>query len=313
MLSRGEVGILYQLVGVVYYDIATLQESRRENIPGDFIHYVENDDVILLLTRNFSSYSPSNLIIIRKVTRPKRETNSSIPSVRSFFLSDNVVYYVRLASEEHIYTCNLSDDKLESSLLLHIPGGVANMGHKNGFLYVLIRIPHEIGVFNIEGACPIRVDVKPNLMHLLTENEHLQNRFSSVSCWSWNDLKKSRQTVEVIKIYGDVILVGLNSEIFYVFYVPHLENPLDILFHTEFKPIINISLQHFLDGGGAFTHIDVMEGTDGPTVLVGMDRETVVLKLELIKTENGRVPRTGRIARKVSPVYRWRKSLFSHQ
>lgn len=215
----------------------------------------------------------SDLHVIRKVIRPRQEEKCCITSVRSFFLTVDVLYYVKFGNEEHIYTCNLSDDKLESSLLLQIPGGVVIMGYKNGFLYVLMKMPHEIGIFNVDGASPVRVDLQPNLIDLLCENEHLQDRFSSLGCWSWNDLKKPRPDVEIIKIYGDIIFIGLYIEIFLIFDVPHLGNRLDI-FHTDCKPV----LQYNFKGGGEFTHIDVMERNDGHTVLVGMRREIVVLK-----------------------------------
>ncbi|XP_069364219.1 uncharacterized protein [Maniola hyperantus] len=272
ILKGGEIGIQTERA-ITYYDINTLKQSDRNIISGYYYSYVENDNVILV------NNTASHLHVIRKVLRTPLQEDTILPSVKTFLLNNDKVYYATMNNE--IYMCDLLQERIESNLLGQTEYVIC-FGYKNG-LHILTCERNIYTLIGTEIIFQRKLDEASNLMHMLNQYNFLENlEWRAYYVWIFkldhHIPRGGLRDIIFVKVYGDIVFVGTLSGEFRIYRSPYLNNELD-LFNT--KPVkqydfSNNDLPEHRDMSAVFK-VDVIEGEDSHTVLVGMRDMLAVL------------------------------------
>ncbi|CAH2211562.1 jg4654 [Pararge aegeria aegeria] len=255
----------------------TLNQSNRKIITGDYLRYYENDELVIVLALT------AHLHVIRKVLRtPRHMTEAWFPSVINFLIHEDQLYYV--TTNNNIFICNLSNEKIQSSLLIHMEDGIMCMGHKNGYLNVLTYLRNIFTVVDEVNVFRRTLDDSQNLFHELVKYNLLDNLdwrvfFLWLFILNRTIPHNSIRNIIVTKVYGDVVFVGSILGVFRIYCSPYLNNEFDI-FNTE--PVKQYNFMERSDcpvlSDSPIIQIDVIEGEDSHTVLVGMPKKIAVIK-----------------------------------
>lgn len=274
LLKDGEIGI-HNEKAIIYYDVNTLKQTNRPVLSGHYYRYFENNDVILVLG------TTSHLYVIRKVLRTPLQADTIFPSVKTFLVNENVVYFA--TRENKIHICNLLQDEIKSCVLGQIPDHVECFGYKND-LHILTYKRNIYTIIGTEIIFQRNIDDTPNLLHMLNQYNFLENLdFGMYYHWMFilehHIPRDSLRKIFVVKVYGDMVFVGSNSGDLKIYHSPYLNNELD-LFNTE--PVKQYNLGSYNNDRPGLSSrpiikIDVIEREDSHTVIVGMPHKIVVL------------------------------------
>ncbi|XP_063631105.1 uncharacterized protein LOC134802393 [Cydia splendana] len=277
ILRDGIIGV-HKKGAIEYYDIDTLEKSKRSSITGDYLRYTENDDYIIILSYHL------HLFIIRKaIQNPKYETNVTFDNVKSFILAKNKVYYVTL--EDQIYVCLLEDGGLTEQFITNSSDGVMCLGFTD-MLHVLTFQRNIYTVVNdndLHFTCSI--DSDSNLLHQLREYNFLERMDWRVYIQWMYVLNHTipegpLRDIVVVRVYGDVAFVGSNWGVLRIYYAPYTGDGEFDLFNSE--PVKQYNFMERYDcpvlSMCPIIQIDVMEGEAGHTVIVAMPKKIAVLE-----------------------------------
>ncbi|PZC70562.1 uncharacterized protein LOC135119233 [Helicoverpa armigera] len=279
ILGNGVLGV-HKKAAIVYYDIETLQESKRRSITGDFSRYTENEHVIVILSFHL------HLFLIRKALfdLSQEESNVTFDNVKLYTLTENALYFVNLQDE--IFVCNYFDDKnkkLNGTLLMRSEDGIMSLGYSEGHLNVLTfqRNIYTIINNNLVFKCSLGPD--SNLLHQLQRYNFLEQLDWRVY-FQWMYVLNHAvpegplRDIIIIRPYGDVYFVGSNWGVLRIYYAPYRAGEFNI-FDTQ--PIKQYNFMERSDCPVLSTcpilQVDVFEGEDGHTVIVAMPKKIAVL------------------------------------
>ncbi|XP_062526915.1 uncharacterized protein LOC134199641 [Bombyx mori] len=274
-LRNGTAGV-HTKAGVVYYDLDTLQRSKRAVIYGDYNRYVETDDTVLLMNSNL------HLFITRKLIRsPKHIASISHDNCKLFYVIDNVVYYVSL--NESIYAVYLSDKELKSHFLVQSTEGIICLGHTGKNLNIITL---ERNIYTLIGH-------ELQLQCTITEESNLLHEFNKYNLFDHFDWRVYIQwmfalcfklpegplrDIVTVRSYGDIFFVGSDWGVLRIYHSPFTNGELDFMNHMPLKqynfmersdcPVLSVC---------PIIEIEVMEIVDGHIIMVAMPKKVAVL------------------------------------
>lgn len=260
---------------IVYYDIETLEHSKRGPLTGDYMKYTENQDIIVIQ----SNYL--HLFVIRKTLQnPRHETNVTYDNVKTFLLNDNKVYFVNLDNE--IYICELDNDNLSARLLKRCEESVMCLGYTNN-LHILTfeRNIYTITDNNLVLSC--QLEECPDLLQQFY-NYNLLETIDWRVVFQWMFILRRRvprgplQEIITVKTYGDIVFVGCNWGVLRIYYKPYVDGEFDF-YNSE-----PVKQYNFMERSDCpvltmcpIIKVDVLESENGHTVIVGMPKKIAVL------------------------------------
>lgn len=280
LIGHGEVAINSGRRGIQYYDLKTLKPSiQRKYIYGRYKKYYEDDNAIVLLHLD-SDLRVKPKVLPQKSMFTRQSKDVVFYSVEKFVVADNKIYFRE--GFYHVYACDLLNLNSGRRLVFQCKTLVYGLGCTNGVLYAVTQSGSGINIIGIDNSNPVHthsVEITPDLML----DVHLQRiflwenlRVNITPEWKkWFQLNPTKEThaVEAMKVYGDMIFVGIKGQLFHIYYVPYLKNKFDV-FYTDTKPM----KWYKFDNYGSFNDIDVMEGEACHTVVVGMTEQIILLK-----------------------------------
>lgn len=275
VLKNGILGV-HKRGSVVYYDLDTLEPSKRGPITGDYLNYAENDDTIVIMSFHL------HLFVIRKIIHnPRYETNVTFDNVKTFLLVDHEVYYVTLNDE--IYLCKLEDGDLKSVFIKRSADGIMCLGYSDGHLNVLTFQRNIYTVINNDLVFTCSLDANTNLLHLL-RNFNFLERLDWRIYFQWMYVLNHSipqgplRDIVAVRTYGDVVFVGSNWGVLRIYYAPYSAGEFD-LYSAE--PVKQYNFMERYDcpvlSMCPIIQVDVVEGEDGHTVIVAMPKKIAVL------------------------------------
>ncbi|KAJ8704965.1 hypothetical protein PYW08_012285 [Mythimna loreyi] len=276
ILGNGSLGV-HKKASIVYYDIETLQESKRGAISGDYSRYTENDSVIVILNYHLHCF------LIRKALFDKyqEESNVTFNNVKLYTLTEDALYFVNL--EDEIFVCNFDDKKLRAVFLKQSGDGIMSVGYSDGHLNILT---FQRDIYTIVGTdlvykCSLGPD--SNLLHQLQKYNFLEQLDWRVY-FQWMYVLNHAipdgplRDIIIIRPYGDVYFVGSNWGVLRIYYSPYSAGEFDI-FNTQ--PVKQYNFMERSDcpvlSMCPILQVDVFEVEDGHTVLVAMPKKIAVL------------------------------------
>ncbi|KPJ10871.1 hypothetical protein RR48_10051 [Papilio machaon] len=275
ILRDGLIGV-HTRGGIVYYHIETLDKAKREDIRGTYLRYMENDDMIVVLSYNLQ------LFIIRKtIQNPRFEPCVKFDNVKTFLLIDEITYYVTLSDD--IYECKRED--LTSKRLEHSDDGVMSLSYSRNKLHILTfqRSIYSVNGKNLVLECTLGSDT--SLLDQLSKYNFLESldwRIYNQWMYVLNHNLPHGPLRDIIKVrmYGDVVFVGSNWGVLRIYYAPYTGEIFD-LYNAE--PVRQFNFIERYDcpvlSNCPIIQIDVSEREDGHTVIVAMPKKIAVLNL----------------------------------
>lgn len=274
ILRDGIIGV-HKRGMIVYYDIETLEKSKRRDITGDYLRYTENQDTIVILSYHLQLY------VIRKVIQnPCFETNVTFDNVKTFLLIDRDVYFVNLSDE--IYVCHLEDSNLSSRFIKRTENGVMCLG----FTDKLHVLTFERNIYTVNGdnfVYTCSLGANSNLLHQLKEFNFLERLdwriyFQWMYVFNHTVPEGPLRDIVTVRAYGDVYFVGSNWGVLRIYYAPYSSGEFD-LFNAQ--PIKQYNFMERYDclvlSMCPIIQVDVMEAKDGHTVIVAMPKKIAVI------------------------------------
>lgn len=260
---------------IVYYDIETLEQSKRGPLIGDYMKYTENQDIIVIQ----SNYL--HLFVVRKnLQNPHHETNVTYDNVKTFLLIDNEVYFVNLENE--IYVCELANDNLSARLLKQCEETVLCLGYTNN-LHILTFERNIYTILDNNLVLSCQLDEYPNLLQ-----QFYNYRFLETVDWrivfQWMFILRRRvpcgplEDIITVKTYGDIVFVGCNWGVLRIYHNPYVDGEFDF-YNAE-----PIKQYNFMERSDCpvltmcpIIKVDVLESEEGHTVIVAMPKKIAVL------------------------------------
>lgn len=274
ILREGIIGV-HKRGAIVYYDIETLENSKRCAITGDYLRYTENQDTMVILSYHLQLY------IIRKVIQnPRFETNVTFDNVKTFLLIDRDVYFVNLNDE--IYVCHLEDGNLSSRFIKRTEDGVMCLG----FTDKLHVLTFERNIYTVNGdnfVYTCSLGATSNLLHQLQKFNFLERLdwriyFQWMYVFNHTVPEGPLRDIVTVRAYGDVYFVGSNWGVLRIYYAPYSSGEFD-LFNAQ--PIKQYNFMERYDcpvlSMCPIIQVDVLEAEDGHTVIVAMPKKIAVL------------------------------------
>ncbi|XP_035457334.2 uncharacterized protein LOC118281014 [Spodoptera frugiperda] len=278
ILDKNVLGV-HKKGAVVYYDMETLKEGKRESITGDYSRYIENDVAIVIQSYHLELYLIKKAIF--DITLD--DSNTTFSNGKLFYLTDDTLYFVTLADE--IYMCNYYKRQLKAHYITRSEDGIMSLGYTNKQLNVLTFHRKIYTIVNNEMVFVCALGPDSNLLHQLKEYNFLEQldwriyfQWMYVLNHSIPDDGLLRDII-IIRPYGDVYFVGSNWGVLRIYYAPYADGELDI-FHTA--PVKQYNFMERSDCPVLSTcqilQIDVSEIEDGHLVIVAMPKKIATLK-----------------------------------
>ncbi|KAJ2941776.1 hypothetical protein O0L34_g15834 [Tuta absoluta] len=274
VLKDGIIGI-HKRGAIIYYDIETLEPSKRGPITGDYMHYTENKDTIIIRSYHL------HLFIVRKIIEnPHYETNATFDNVKICLLFDRELYYVDLNND--IYVCKLIDGNLSARFLKHSDESVLCLGYSN-HLNILTFQRNIYSIINGDMVLSCNLDESSNLIHELYKYKLVETVDWGIF-FQWMCLLRRRvpegplQEILTVRMYGDIVLVGCNWGVFRIYYKPFSDGEFD-LYNAE-----PVKQYNFMERSDCpvltmcpILKVDVLEAEDGHTIIVAMPKKIAIL------------------------------------
>lgn len=274
ILRNGIIGV-HKRTAIVYYDIETLEPSKRGPITGDYVHYTENEDTIVI--NNYHLH----LFIIRKViNNAKFETNVTFDNVKTFIVVNREVYFVNLNNE--LYVCQLDDKDLSGKFIIRSDESVMCLGYTD-HLNLLTFERNIYSVINGRLVLKCCLDNHSNLVHQLHAYRLLEKLDWRI-LFQWMCVLRLKvpngplQDIITVCPYGDTYFVGCNWGVLRIYYAPYTDGELDF-YNAE-----PVKQYNFMERSDCpvltmcpILQIDILENEDGHTVLVAMPKKMAVL------------------------------------
>lgn len=260
---------------IVYYNIESLELSKRGPLTGNYMKFTENEDIIVIQ----SNYL--HLFVIRKFLQdPRHETNVTYDNVKTFLLINNKVYFVNLENE--IYVCELESINLSAQLLKRSEESIMCLGYTNN-LHILT---FERNIYTImDGHLVLSCQLAdcPNLLQQFCNYNFLETVHWHIVL-EWMFILHRRvppgplEEIMTVKKYGDIVFVGCNWGVLRIYYKPYIDGQFDF-YNAE-----PVKQYNFMERSDCpvltmcpIIKVDVVESEDGHTVLVAMPKKIAVI------------------------------------
>ncbi|XP_053622436.1 uncharacterized protein LOC128682014 [Plodia interpunctella] len=275
ILRHGIIGV-HKRGSIVYYDINTLEPSKRGTITGDFATYAENDYVIAIKSYHL------NLYIVRKeLLNRKIESSITYDNVKSFILIDLEIYYVTL--DDDIYVCNLTE--MTQKFVKRTEDGVMSLGFTDR-LHILTFQRNIYTLVNNDLVFNCTLGPTSNLLHQLQQYRFLEQLdwrvyFQWMYALNHTVPQGPLRDIVTVRSYGDIFFVGSNWGVLRIYHAPYSSGEFD-LFNSE--PVKQYNFMERRDcpvlSMCPILQIDVCEIEDGHSVMVAMPKKVAVLNFK---------------------------------
>lgn len=275
LLSDGIIGVLKR-GSVVYYDIETLELSKRLPIMGEYSKYTETDSIVVVLSFN------SHLFVIRKVLRHDNDHSAvTYANVKQFTLSGEELYFVNINND--VFVIYLRCRKLHANFLLRSLRAVMTLGYSHGNLNVL-TVEREIYSVEKDNTFVLKevLDTDTNLLHQLQKYHFLENMdWGKYFQWSylWNQAIPDGPMGDLVSIkqHGDVFFVGSHWGVLRIYYAPFTDGEFDIFNRKPIKQYNFMDSRDPLHPLCPILNVEVMEGNDGHKVIIALPFKITVI------------------------------------
>lgn len=275
VLKDGVIGV-HKRDSIVYYDIDTLEQSKRGTITGDYMHYSENEDVLVIQSYHLQ------LFVIRKILHnPNMDTNATFDSVKTFILVDKDIYFVTLNNQIHF--CRVGEGNLSSTCLKQCEESIMSLGFSDG-LNVLTFQRNIYSIIDTELVQVCCLDDCSNLVQQLNIYKLLETVDWRIF-FQWLCILRVKlpigplREIMTVRKYGDVLFVGCNWGVLRIYYAPYSSGELDFY---DAEPVKQYNFMERSDCPvltmSPILQVDALESEDGHTVIVAMPKKIAVLE-----------------------------------
>lgn len=277
VLQNGNVAV-HKKGSIVYYDIETLEESKRAPLIGHYLRYAENSKVVAILGLQL------HLFLIRKaVYSTKQEKSSTFHNVNRFFLNEQKVYFCN--TDDEIFVVDLEKPEIRAEYVTTVTENIICLSFNDNHIHVLTFARNVYSIVRNRMASRCTLDNCCNFLQVLIDFEFLdQMDWTIYNQWMFLVNRPvpqgPLQNIKVMKTYGDMIFVGSNWGVLRIYYYPYRDDEFD-LYSAE--PVKQYNFMERLDcpvltDSCPIIQIDVLESEDGHTVLAAMPKKIAVLE-----------------------------------
>lgn len=275
---------------VVYYNLKTLQEARRKGFTGQYISFIELEDVVVMLALNAQLHivnKPNHNWSSDLTLNTYQDDEISFDNVKSFIVGDRSVFYSNFHHD--LYAFHLDNDKEATQIVLPeplsaaIPEGLGALGYLNGCLYILTMTECMYMYVDKKVHLKFKLSRDTNLMDCLYQHNMLENIYWRHYYILQNQLNQKPHTgllkyITKMQIYGDIFFIGTQSGTVCLYYKPFINGQLDMtrfssLKEYDFSARIEVPLLSMYP----ILNIEVAETLEGHTILVCMPRKILVI------------------------------------
>lgn len=274
ILKNGIIAV-HKCQTIMYYDIETLEESKRGPLTGHYFKYTEDQNNIIIMGNYL------HLFVVRKhLQNPHHETNVTFDNVKSYLLINDKVYFVNLDNE--IYVCELDSENLSARLLKQSEESVMCLGYTNN-LHILTVDRNIYTVMDTSLVLSCQLEECPNLLQQLYNYKFLETVDWRIVL-QWMCFLRRRvpsgplQEIITVKTYGDIVFVGCNWGVLRIYYNPYVDGVFDF-YNAE-----PVKQYNFMERSDCpvltrcpILKVDVLESEEGHTVIVAMPKKIAVL------------------------------------
>lgn len=276
VLKNGIIAV-HKRKAIVYYDIESMEESKRGPLTGDYMKYTENQDIIVIQ----SNYL--HLFVIRKLLQNSRhETNVTYDNVKTFLLLKDKVYFVNLDNEIFVCEIDNDNDNLSARLLKQSEESIMCLGYTNN-LHILTFERNIYTLIDDNLVLSCRLEECPNLLQQFYNYKVLETIDWRI-VFQWMFILRKRvpsgplQEIITVKTYGDNVFVGCNWGVLRIYHNPYIDGEFDF-YNAE-----PVKQYNFMERSDCpvltmcpIIKVDVLESEEGHTVIVAMPKKIAVL------------------------------------